>query len=154
MAFEGRLDLLQASLSTRPLVTGRGEMRPGGQFGKGDGADRGLVGERRSDGGVIPIDEHRRVEQADRHLQALIDDAIEVGPELAEVNMRAGSSESDEVRPGDEPPSGWRDGAELGHRDAIAGHDEGLAGGHRVHHLGVVVAQLPLRDGPGHKGAL
>ena len=41
---EGRLDLLQASLSTRPFVTGRSKMRPGGQFGKSDGADSGLAG--------------------------------------------------------------------------------------------------------------
>ena len=147
---EGRLDLLQASLSTCPLVTGRGEMRPGGQFGKGDGADGGLVGKRRSDGGVIPIDDHGGVEQADGHLQALIDDAIEVGPELAEVNMRAGSSESNEARPRDESASGRRNRTELGHGNAIARHDEGFPGGHRVDHPGIVVAQLPLRDGLGH----
>jgi len=148
---EGRFDLLQASLSTRPLVTGRGEMRSGSQFGKGDGADSGLVGECRSDGGVIPIDDHGRVEQADGHLQVLIDDAIEVGPEVAEVNMRAGSPQSNEVRLCDEFPSGRRNRTELGHRNAIARHDEGFPGGHRVDHLGIVVAQLPLRDGLGHE---
>jgi hypothetical protein len=147
---EGRLDLLQTSLSTRPLVTGRGEVRPGGQLGKGDGADGGLVGECRCDGGVIPLDDHGGVEQAGGHLQTLRDDPIEVGPELAEVNMRAGSAESDEVRPPDESPSGWRNWTELGHRNAIARHDEGLSGGHRVDHPGIVVAQLPLRDLLGH----
>lgn len=36
---EGRLDLLQASLPASSFATGRGEMRPGGQFGESDRAD-------------------------------------------------------------------------------------------------------------------
>jgi len=114
-------------------------MRPGGQFGKGDRADRGLVGERRRNGGVIPIDDHGGVEQTDGHLQALIDDAIEIGPEFGEVDMRSGGCESNELCPGDKSPSGRLNRPEFGHRDAIARHDKGLPGGHSVDHLGVVV---------------
>ena len=72
-------------------------MRTGRQFGEGDGTDRGFVGELRGDGWVIPIDDHRRVEQPDGHLEALIDDAIEVGPECAEVDMWSASSERSEL---------------------------------------------------------
>lgn len=147
---EGRLNLLQASLSTCPFVTGRGEMRPSGQFGKSDGADRRLVGKCGSDGGVIPLDEHGRVEQAEGHLQALIDHAIEVGSEFAEVHVRSRSTESNEVRLRHEFPSWRRNRTELGYRDAIASHDEGFSRGYRVDDLGVVVPQLPLGDRLGH----
>ena len=66
--------------------------------------------------------------------------------------MWSASSERNEICLGDKFPPGRRNRTELGHRDTIARNDEGLPGGYRVDHLGVVVAQLPLCDGLRHEG--
>ena len=148
--FEGRLELLESSLSARTFGGCRGEMWTGGQLGKGDRTDRRLLGERGSDIGVVPVDDHGRVQQSGGHLQALVDDAIEVGSELREVDVRSRGRERHEVGLRHEAPTRPSDRAELGHRDAIAGDDERLPGGNRVDHLCVVVAQFALGNGLGH----
>ena len=84
--------------------------------------------------------------------EALIDEAIEVGPERAEIDMWPGSSERKEICLGDELPPDRRDRTELGHRHTMTRDDKGLPGDHCVDHLRVVIAQLPLCDGLGHAG--
>src|SRR5579875_1712149 len=152
--FEGGLDLLEASLTSCSFVAGRGQMRAGGQLGQGDRTDRSLVGEGGGDVGGVPVDHHRRVEKSCRHLQALIDDAIEVGPELGGGKVWPGGSEGQELGLGHEGamrPPNW---PELGHRYAVAGNEEGLSGGDLVDHPCVVVPELALGDGLGHRASV
>jgi len=126
-------------------------MSPGGQLGKSDRGDCGLVGKSRGNGGIVPFDDDGRVEQSDGHLEFLVDVSIEIGPEVGKVDTGSGSAESREFFPGDELTTGSFDRPEFGHRDTIARHDEGFPGGHRGDDLCIVVAQLSLSDDAAHE---
>ena len=82
--------------------------------------------------------------------EALVDDPVEVGSELAPVDVRSPLRQCRDLGPGDEGAAAGPGGAKLGDLLTIPCDDECLTGDHGVDDLGVVVSKLPLRDDPGH----
>ncbi len=148
---KGRLDLLETGLTTSALTAGGGKMGPGGQFGSRDRADRGLVWQPGCHLRVVPIDDHRGVEQAGGHSQTLIGDAVQVRPELDWIDVRSNCRQSLKFGLRDKASAGRRNGPQLGYRDPAAGHDEGLASHNRVNQLRVGIAQLALGHSSSHE---
>jgi hypothetical protein len=61
---------LQAGLTVGTLGARRGEVWPSCEFSNGDGADRHLIGKGGGDTAIVPIDEHRSVQETGGHLRA------------------------------------------------------------------------------------
>ena len=82
--------------------------------------------------------------------QALVDQSVEVGAELTVIDTQVGRRQGRDLVTGDERAAPRSDRAKLGDRFAVSSDDEGFACHNRVDHLGVLVAQLALRDSLGH----
>ena len=82
--------------------------------------------------------------------QPLIDHVVEVGTEPVAVNADLRLRQNGYLFARDERSPTRAKGTKLRNRFAVAGNDERLPCRHGFHHLGVVVAQLALRDGPRH----
>lgn len=87
-----------------------------------------------------------RVQQPDRHRQALIDGAVEVDPELLKVDVRRPGDQCSKIGFARKGTPGSANRPQFGHRDAVAGDNGGLPQHHSVHHLRVIVAQLALSN--------
>jgi hypothetical protein len=147
---EGCLNLLEASLATGTLGARQSETGPRSQFSQRDRADRGFVRERSGDARVVPINDHGRIEQSGRHLQALVDDAVEIILKLLEVDVRTIGRDCQDVTLRYETPTRASNWSELCNGNTVAGNDERLTGHHGIDDVSVIVSQLSLGNGLSH----
>jgi len=82
----------------------------------------------------------------------LIEHGVEVGAELISIDTDVCCGQGRNLRSGDERAPAGAQGAQLGDGLTIPGDDERFTGGHRLHDLRDVVAQLPLRNRFRHIG--
>ena len=79
-----------------------------------------------------------------------LDGIVEVPTELVGVDPDARAGDARKVVAADERLPGSLNWTKFGDRLPVAGDNECLARGDRIHELRVLVAEFPLRDGPRH----